>query len=147
MKDMIPFPVRLIYERMGGERAMPTSSIFLLIFLIILAASTIKVVSESQRLVVYRLGRFFGQKGPGLIFIIPNIDKCTKIGIGDQGELIAQDLVRVKKANVPVRVDGSAMIGQSVRIQSFTDKDAVVVIDTVQAKEFVCQKCGHINRI
>ena len=113
---------------------MSAGFIFLVIFLIILAASTIKIVSESQRLVVYRLGRFFGLKGPGLIFIIPNIDKCTKIGIGDQGELIAHDLARVKKADVPVRVDGSAKIGQSVRIQSFTDKDAVVVLDTAQTR-------------
>ena len=126
---------------------MPTGSIFLLIFLIIWAASTLKVVSESQRLIVYRLGRFFGLKGPGLICVIPGVDKCTKIGIGDQGELIAQDLARVKKVDVPVRVDGSAMIGQSVRIQSFTDKDAVVVLDTAQTREFVCQKCGYINRI
>jgi regulator of protease activity HflC (stomatin/prohibitin superfamily) len=132
---------------MRGERAMPTSFIFLVIFLIILAASTIKVVSESQRLVVYRLGRFFGLKGPGLISVIPAVDKCTKIGIGDQGELMAQDFARIKGVDVPVRVDGSAMIGQSVRIQSFTDKDAVVALDTVQAREFVCQKCGHINRI
>ena len=126
---------------------MPTSFLFLVIFLIILAASTIKIVSESQRLIVYRLGRFFGLKGPGLIFVIPAVDKCTKIGIGDQGELIAQDLARVKKADVPVRVDGSAMIGQSVRIQSFTNKDAVVVLDTVQTRELVFQKCGHINRV
>jgi len=126
---------------------MPTSFLFLVIFLIILAASTIKIVSEGQRLIVYRLGRYFGLKGPGLLFIIPNIDKCTKIGVGDRGELIAPDLARVKKADVPVRVDGSAMIGQSVRIQSFTDKDAVVVLDTAQTREFVCQKCGHINRV
>ena len=126
---------------------MPTSFLFLVIFLIIFAASTIKIVSEGQRLIVYRLGRYFGLKGPGLLFIIPNIDKCTKIGVGDRGELIAPDLARVKKADVPVRVDGSAMIGQSVRIQSFTDKDAVVVLDTAQTREFVCQKCGHINRV
>ena len=126
---------------------MPTGSIFLLIFLIIWAASTLKVVSESQRLIVYRLGRFFGLKGPGLIYVIPGVDKCTKIGIGDQGELIAQDLARIKGMDVPVRVDGSATIGQPIRIQSFTDNDAVVVLDTIQTREFVCQKCGHINRV
>jgi hypothetical protein len=86
-------------------------------------------------------------KDRDLISVIPGVDKCTKIGIGDQGELIAQDLARVKKVDVPVRVDGSAMIGQSVRIQSFTDKNAVVVLDTAQTREFVCQKCGHINRV
>jgi len=132
---------------MRGERAMPISFLFLVIFLIILTASAMKVVSESQRLVVYRLGRFFGLKGPGLISVIPGVDKCTKIGIGDQGRLMAQDLARIKEVDIPVKVDGSATIGQSVRIQSFTDKDAVVVLDTAQTREFVCQKCGHINRV
>jgi regulator of protease activity HflC (stomatin/prohibitin superfamily) len=126
---------------------MPSGFIFLVIFLIIFAASSIKVVSESQRLVVYRLGRFFGLRGPGLVSIIPGVDKCTKIGIGDQGKLIAQDLATMKRVDVPVRVDGSVTMGQSIRIQSFTDKDAVVVLDTAPTREFVCQKCGHINRV
>jgi len=126
---------------------MPSGFIFLVIFLIIFAASSIKVVSESQRLVVYRLGRFFGLRGPGLVSIIPGVDKCTKIGIGDQGKLIAQDLATIKRVDVPVRVDGLATMGQSIRIQSFTDKDAVVVLDTAPTREFVCQKCGHINRV
>jgi regulator of protease activity HflC (stomatin/prohibitin superfamily) len=126
---------------------MPSGFIFLVILLIILAASSIKTVSESERLIVYRLGRFFGLKGPGLISVIPGVDRCTKIGIGDQGKLIAQDLARIKGVDVPVRVDGSATIDQSIRIQSFIDRDAVVVLDTVQTREFVCQKCGHINRV
>ena len=126
---------------------MPSGFIFLVIILIIFAASSIKVVSESQRLVVYRLGRFFGLRGPGLVSIIPGVDKCTKIGIGDQGKLIAQDLATIKRVDVPVRVDGLATMGQSIRIQSFTDKDAVVVLDTAPTREFVCQKCGHINRV
>jgi regulator of protease activity HflC (stomatin/prohibitin superfamily) len=126
---------------------MPSGFIFLVILLIILAASSIKTVSESERLIVYRLGRFFGLKGPGLISVIPGVDRCTKIGIGDQGKLIAQDLARIKGVDVPVKVDGSATIDQSIRIQSFIDRDAVVVLDTVQTREFVCQKCGHINRV
>ena len=126
---------------------MPSGFIFLVIFLIIFAASSIKVVSESQRLVVYRLGRFFGLRGPGLVSIIPGVDKCTEIGIGDQGKLIAQDLATIKRVDVPVRVDGLATMGQSIRIQGFTDQDAVVVLDTAPTREFVCQKCGHINRV
>ncbi len=66
---------------------MPTSFLLLLILLIIFAASAIKVVSESQRLVVYRLGRFFGLRGPGLVYVIPGVDKCTKIGGGDGGQV------------------------------------------------------------
>ena len=121
--------------------------IFLWIFLLILASSSIKIARENQRFIVYRLGRFFGLKGPGLFFILPGVDRCTKINIGDRGELLAQDLARIKNADIPVRVEGRAEIGKMVRIQSFTERDAVVVAENVQTKEFVCEKCGHINRI
>ena len=103
--------------------------------------------SGEQRFIVYRLGRFFGLKGPGLFLILPGVDKCTKINVGDRGELLAQDLARIKNANIPVRVEGKAEIGKMVRIQSFTERDAVVVAENVQTKEFVCEKCGHINRV
>jgi regulator of protease activity HflC (stomatin/prohibitin superfamily) len=126
---------------------MHTSFIFLWIFLLILASSSIKIARENQRFIVYRLGRFFGLKGPGLFFIIPGVDKCTKINVGDRGELLSQDLARIKNTDVPVRVEGRPEIGKAVRIQSFTERDAIVVSDNVQSKEFVCEKCGHINRI
>jgi len=126
---------------------MHISFIFLLIFLLVLASSSIKIARESQRFIVYRLGRFFGLKGPGLFFILPGVDKCTKINVGNRGELLAQDLARVKNADIPVRVEGRAEIGKMVRIQAFTERDAVVVAENVQTKEFVCEKCGHINRV
>jgi regulator of protease activity HflC (stomatin/prohibitin superfamily) len=126
---------------------MPISYTFLWVFLLLLAVSSIKIARKSQRFIVYRLGRFFGLKGPGLFFIIPGVDKCTKINVGDRGELLAQDLARIRNADVPVRVEGKVEVGKTVRIQSFTERDAVVVADSVQTKEFVCEKCGHINRI
>jgi hypothetical protein len=126
---------------------MHLSFIFLWIFLLVLASSSIKIARESQRFIVYRLGRFFGLKGPGLFFILPGVDKCTKINVGDRGELLSQDLARIKNADIPVRVEGRAEIGKMVRIQAFTERDVVVVAENVQTKEFVCEKCGHINRI
>ncbi len=126
---------------------MHTNFIFLWIFLLILVSSSLKIARESQRFIVYRLGRFFGLKGPGVIFMIPGVDKCTKINVGDRGELLAQDLARIRNADVPVRVEGRVEIGKTIRIQSFTEREAVVVAENVQTKEFVCEKCGHINRI
>ncbi len=126
---------------------MHSSSIFLLVFLLILASSSIKIARENQRFIVYRLGRFFGLKGPGLIFISPGVDKSTKVNVGDRGELVGFDLARIRNADVPVRVEGRVEIGKTVRIQSFTERDAVVVGDSVEAKGFVCEKCSHINRI
>ncbi len=46
-----------------------------LLFVIVLATS-IKIVPESKRLSVFRLGQFIGEKGPGVVFLIPIIDKA-----------------------------------------------------------------------
>jgi hypothetical protein len=111
---------------------MDTSSIFLWVFLLILASSSIKIARESQRFIVYRFGRFFGLKGPGLIFIIPVVEKCTKINIGDRGELLAQDLARIRNVDLPVKVLDRVEVGKAVRIQSFMEREAVVVADSVE---------------
>jgi regulator of protease activity HflC (stomatin/prohibitin superfamily) len=126
---------------------MAIGILFLWIFILILVARSIKIASETQRFIIYRLGRFFGLKGPGLVFIIPGVDKCVRISVGDRGELLAQGLARVKGADIPVRVEGRAEIGKMVRIQSFAEKDTVVVADSVQTQEFLCEKCGPINRV
>ncbi len=44
-------------------------------------SSAIKVVREYQRLVVFRLGRSVGKKGPGLVFLIPVIDKAVWVDL------------------------------------------------------------------
>ncbi|NWF91449.1 MAG: slipin family protein [Syntrophaceae bacterium] len=54
---------------------------FLIIFLIIIAASSIKILREYERGVVFRLGRLIGAKGPGIIFIIPGVDKLLRISL------------------------------------------------------------------
>jgi len=123
------------------------AQLFLLILLIIFAVTGIKLASENQRFAIYRLGRFFGLKGPGLLLIIPWIDRSVKISIGDRGELLPQDFAKIKGVDIPVKVEGSATIGNIVRVQSFTEKYAAVVVDSVQMREVVCEKCGHINRL
>jgi regulator of protease activity HflC (stomatin/prohibitin superfamily) len=55
--------------------------IFLIIFLLILAASAVKILREYERGVIFRLGRLIGAKGPGLFFIIPGIDKMLRISL------------------------------------------------------------------
>ncbi len=50
-----------------------------IIIILILLSSTIKVVREYERLVVFRLGHIVGARGPGLVIIIPFIDRTIKI--------------------------------------------------------------------
>lgn len=81
---------------------LPSGLFFLIVFLFILAASAIKVLREYERGVVFRLGRLIGAKGPGLIIIIPGIDKLIKVSLRTvtldipPQDVITQDNVSIK---------------------------------------------------
>jgi len=64
-----------------GITGLPSGFFFLVIFVLILAASAIKILKEYERGVIFRLGRLIGAKGPGIIFIIPVVDKLIKISL------------------------------------------------------------------
>src|SRR3990172_7626335 len=75
---------------------------FVIIFLVILASSAIKILREYERGVVFRLGRLIGAKGPGVIFIIPGIDKLLRISLRTVAleippqEVITRDNISIK---------------------------------------------------
>jgi len=77
---------------------------FLVIFLIIIAAAAIKILREYERGVIFRLGRLIGAKGPGLIFIIPGVDKLLRISLRTVAlEIPAQDVIT--RDNVSIKVN------------------------------------------
>ncbi len=53
--------------------------VIVLVFLIL--ASAVRVLNEYERGVIFRLGRLIGFKGPGLILLIPIVDKMTKVSL------------------------------------------------------------------
>jgi regulator of protease activity HflC (stomatin/prohibitin superfamily) len=57
------------------------SLIALIIIVIIILSTMIKILREYERGVIFRLGRFIGVKGPGLILLIPFIDRMVKVGL------------------------------------------------------------------
>ena len=60
--------------------AMPIV-IFVALFAIFIIATAIRVLNEYERGVVFRLGRFIGAKGPGLILLIPLVDKMVRVSL------------------------------------------------------------------
>src|SRR3989337_2456360 len=64
-----------------GITGLPSGFFFLVVFILIVAASAIKILREYERGVIFRLGRLIGAKGPGIIFIIPGIDKLLRISL------------------------------------------------------------------
>jgi regulator of protease activity HflC (stomatin/prohibitin superfamily) len=51
--------------------------ILLVMMLAMLLAAAIRIVPEHQRVDIYRLGHYIGEKGPGLVFVIPAVDRTV----------------------------------------------------------------------
>ena len=64
-----------------GIAGLPLGLLVVIVFLLILASSAIKVLREYERGVIFRLGRLIGAKGPGIIFIIPGVDKLLRVSL------------------------------------------------------------------
>ncbi len=74
------------------------------IIILIILASSIKIIREYERVVVFRLGRLIGAKGPGVVIILPVIDRFRKIDL----RLLTLDIPKqriITKDNVTVDVD------------------------------------------
>ena len=87
-----------------GMTGLPSGFFFLVIFVIILAASAIKILREYERGVIFRLGRLIGAKGPGIIFIIPGVDKLLRISL----RLVTMDVPSqdvITRDNVSIKVN------------------------------------------
>jgi len=82
-----------------------TAQIVLIVILAIFFLSTaLKVVREYDRGVIFRLGRLLGAKGPGLIILIPLIDKMVKVSLRVVTmDIPTQDIIT--KDNVSVKVN------------------------------------------
>ncbi|MEJ5314896.1 SPFH domain-containing protein [Anaerolinea thermophila] len=66
--------------------------------------NAIKVVPEYQRLVVFRLGRCIGDRGPGLVLLIPIIDRAVRVDLREQVREIPQQTA-ITKDNAPISID------------------------------------------
>lgn len=75
-----------------------------ILVLIVILISAVKIVTEYERGVIFRLGRLVGTKGPGLFLIIPLVDKMVKVSLRTIVlDVPVQDVIT--KDNVPVSVN------------------------------------------
>jgi regulator of protease activity HflC (stomatin/prohibitin superfamily) len=82
----------------------PLSIVIIVVFILYILASSIRILREYERGVIFRLGRILdqGAKGPGLILLIPIIDKMVKVSLRivvmdvPPQDVITQDNVSIK---------------------------------------------------
>ena len=69
-----------------------------------LLASAIRIVQEYERLVVFRLGRCVGERGPGLVLLIPFIERGVKVDLREQVREIPHQ-TSITMDNAPIAID------------------------------------------
>ncbi len=67
-------------------------------------ANAIRIVPEYQRLVVFRLGRCVGTKGPGIVLLIPVVDRAVKVDLREQIREVPHQ-TSITKDNAPISID------------------------------------------
>ena len=89
-------------EVLGGSAVCFVGAILVLGFIFL--ANAIRIVPEYQRLVVFRLGRSVGAKGPGIVLLIPVIDRAVKVDLREQVREIPHQTA-ITKDNASISVD------------------------------------------
>ncbi len=84
---------------------MASMELLVLILLAVLVlSSALRILNEYERGVVFRLGRLIGSKGPGLVLLIPFIDKMVKVSLRTVAmEVPSQDVIT--RDNVSIKVN------------------------------------------
>lgn len=88
-----------------------------LIFFTLVLASAIRIVPENTRLSIFRLGRYIGDKGPGLVLLIPFVDRAVRMDVNDQmqrAQIQQQPWGVNGETQTPVHTDGHVEVSGQV---------------------------------
>ena len=110
----------------------------LVIVLMILLPQTIRILREYERGVVFRLGNLVGAKGPGLILLIPFVDRMVKIDL----RVVTIDVAKqeiMTKDNVPATVDAVVYfrvedsIAAVIKVENFWKATSLIAQTTLRS--------------
>jgi regulator of protease activity HflC (stomatin/prohibitin superfamily) len=97
-------------------------AVVLVVLVIILLPQALRILREYERGVVFRLGRLVGAKGPGVVFLIPIVDRMVKMDLRVVTTGVPQQEVMTKD-NVPATVDAV------IYFRVISPTDAVVKVE------------------
>ena len=96
--------------------------VFILVLIVFFLASAIKILREYERGVIFRLGRVIKTKGPGLIILIPIIDKMVKVSL----RLVTMD---VPPQDVITRDNVSVKVNAVIYFRVMDPTNATIVVE------------------
>jgi regulator of protease activity HflC (stomatin/prohibitin superfamily) len=122
---------------------MSYTVIFLIILAVLFLATAIKVLNEYERGVIFRLGRVMSRaKGPGLIIIIPVVDRMVKISL----RLVAMDVPPqdvITRDNVSVKVNAVIYFRVMDSIKAVVEVENYLYATSQLAQTTLRSVCGQ----
>jgi len=118
-------------------KIIPTIVVVLVLAAIILPQA-LRILREYERGVIFRLGKLLGAKGPGLIFLIPVVDRIVKMDL----RVVTIDVARqevMTRDNVPVTVDAVVYfrvidpIAAVVKVENFWKATSLIAQTTLRS--------------
>jgi regulator of protease activity HflC (stomatin/prohibitin superfamily) len=107
-------------------------------FLIMIIGSAIRVVPEYTRLVVFRFGRVLGAKGPGLVLLIPFVDRAVRVDLRERF-FDVEPQTTITKDNAPLSIDFLVYmkvinpLPSVLEVEDFTGAARGIAITTLRA--------------
>ena len=101
---------------------MSTMPFLIIVLFVMFLASAVKILNEYERGVIFRLGRLIGSKGPGLIILIPLVDKMQKVSL----RLVVLD---VPPQDVITRDNVSVKVNAVVYFRVIDPNKAIIEVD------------------
>jgi regulator of protease activity HflC (stomatin/prohibitin superfamily) len=122
-----------------------TYSVTILVLLVIMfLASAIRILNEYERAVIFRLGRIIDVKGPGLIILIPVVDKMVKVDMRTiTMDVPPQDVIT--RDNVSIKVNAVVYFRVIDANAAVTDVENYLYATSQLAQTTLRSVCGQVE--
>ncbi len=108
------------------------AQIYLIIVCAIWILASVRIIREDERLAIYRLSRFIGFRGPGIVLTLLVLDRSRKIRIGDTGIMATPEMAEFNGVKIPVQGVSTLYPTDPIVIDAFVNTG---VNTTVMAKK------------
>ncbi len=118
--------------------------LIIIVLVVLFLASAIRILNEYEKAVIFRLGRVLQSKGPGLILLIPVIDKMVKVSL----RILAQDVPTqdvITRDNVSVKVNAVIYFRVIDPVRSIIEVEDYMFATSQLAQTTLRSVCGAIE--
>jgi regulator of protease activity HflC (stomatin/prohibitin superfamily) len=116
----------------------------LVVLVVMFLAASIRILNEYERAVIFRLGRIIPVKGPGLIILIPVVDRMVRVDTRTVTmDVPSQDIIT--RDNVSIKVSAVVYFRVVIAIKAIVEVENYIYATSQLAQTTLRSVCGHVE--